>query len=98
MNAPTINPKPKDKFQTESSWLKEHKKLLENPAFDTAIDFAMLEFCRELAEDKNAPQMAGAYMMQIAGAHRLVDILKNLSSMPAIKPQNADTINLNHRV
>lgn len=92
------NPKPREKFQAEKQWIKGHKELLESPVFDTALDFAMLQFVRELAEDKNAAQMAGPYAMMITGAHKYVEILRGLSSMPVTTPKVLDPDNLNHRV
>lgn len=94
MATPNFNPTPREKFQSHPSSLDKHNELLQLPAFELAVDTALAEYMRQLAERGEESPWSTHYRM--AGAHEFIAVLKGLSRMPEPVKYLTPT-NLNHR-
>lgn len=87
MTSQQLNPSPKDKFQKNESFVKEHHDLLANPAFDRAEDVAMLSFSRSLAKDledagPNAQLVAVQNGIKLLGVQQFIAHFRMLAEKP----------------
>lgn len=90
-------PTPKAKFQAEAAYVREHKALIQTPAFERAIDTALLQFSNQLS--KTPPSdMGGAASsyLRLLGAQEFAHLLFNLAEQPIATPKR-DLDNLDHR-
>lgn len=87
---------PVQRFQTSPDNLSKHRKLVDSPEFQRALDFAMLDWSMEIAatvSDANSALRAG---FALAGAVQFMDRLKTLAETP--KPPSPPVQHgINHR-
>lgn len=91
---PNINPTPRAKFQAPVNNVKDHRALLELPAFDRAIDSALLEYQRLLADQSRDGNSAMAVGFRSMGAVEFVNILKTLGESSTVVTPKKDLDNL----
>ena len=94
------NPTPKSRFIESSQNISSHRKLVDDPAFQRSLDYAMLEFANTLARTSIEPQdiSLGAAGLKLRGAQEFLHIFRNLSEQPKDLPKIARLDNLNHAV
>lgn len=80
------NPSPKQKFLELGSNIELHRKLVDRPEFEYAIDTALLEFQRVLCEQRGDMSVAAANHLKICGAQEFIHVLRNLSELPQMAP------------
>lgn len=95
--APVTLLTPTQRFQMSSDNISKHRKLVDAPEFDRAIDFAVNQYSIQLSTnltDTTSGMIAG---FKLAGAQEFIAILKRLAEPP---PQiSASSMkNLNHNV
>lgn len=98
-NAPVnMAPTPKNRFRMSGTRISDHRKLIENPAFEGSVDYAMAEYQMILAMDtSHNPSQAAYNGLKACGAQEFLDVLKRLSEQP-IMPRVVQPANLNHQV
>lgn len=96
-----INPTPKQRFLEMGPWISAHRKMVDSPEFQRAIDFSLQHYVRFLTEtaptDLTQPNhvvASGMCFQRIQGARELIDVLTKLSEMPPpkIAPQTSDNL------
>lgn len=91
-----FNPSPKTRFRQHSDNLKHHRDLLEQVAFDRAMDFGLLQYMTQAASRVQDANGALALGYKILGVQEFLSTVKLLSEdMPVPPPQ--PTGNLEHR-
>lgn len=93
---PPVNPSPKTRFLSAKNAVQEHRALLDRPAMQFGLDFALLEYQRVLCESRGDMSMAAANHYKMAGAQEFVHVLRTLSETPRI-PTATPTGNLQHQ-
>lgn len=90
------NPSPRLRFQSGNGNIAAHHNLIELPAFDRGIDFAMLQYSSDLSESgqnqDNMKAMANGYKLQ--GAKEFLSLLKTLAEVPQFPMARKDVDNL----
>lgn len=80
--AHNLNPDPKDRFQSIDGNVSKHKKLLEDHSFERAIDFAILQYNRELANRNTDQYQAIKMAAKLEAIQEFVLILRTLAEKP----------------
>lgn len=91
------NPTPKQRFQSNPKLLTPHRDLVASPAFELSVDYAMLEYERQLSlvPFDNFNACAAAHLRKV-GAHEFLQVLRNLAESSV--PETPKPIgNLDHR-
>lgn len=95
---PVINPTPKTRFQESGQNIGSHRDMVDSQVFQRAIDFAVMEYTRQLATNTaQDSQRAAVNGFKQAGAMEFIDVLRNLSESPAPMPPPTQIPQLNHR-
>jgi hypothetical protein len=90
-----INPTPKQRFQQSNDNISKHKRLIEQPEFQRAIDYALREYGHRVNLDtENSPGTAGANSYRSLGAEQFVHELITLAETPPPPRAVVDTDNL----
>jgi hypothetical protein len=97
-----INPPPKARFQESQDNVSKHKRLLDLPELQRALDFALMEYQGRLSfeagtEGANAQLTAMAAMYKLKGVLEYIHVLKNLAEKPIPRPTIAPAPTLDHR-
>ena len=94
----TPNPTPKARFLESKDNIAAHHKLLDERATERGIDFALMQYARELADNPpNDMTNCAAHWLRLQGAHDFVKVLKTLAEVPA-PVKRVETPNLDHTV
>lgn len=97
---PIIVQTPRSRFLANTENIKQHRQLLDNAAFQRAMDTAMAEYIRavialsggkDLAE-AGAAQAQTACFNMISGAQQFVEVLSRLAEPYAVRPASPDKI------
>jgi hypothetical protein len=83
-----VNPSPKARFHESKDNISKHRDLIASREFERAIDFALLEYQRYMAQgpmDSNVNQALAGHYKQM-GAVEFVHILKTLAEEAPIPP------------
>jgi hypothetical protein len=92
------NPTPKQRFADSPLRVTKHRAMIESEAFEAAVDFAMLEYERQLSmiPFDNFNACAAAHLRKV-GAHEFLQLLRNLCET-AVAPTIKLNDNLDHRI
>lgn len=82
----------KERFQSRKANCEQHQRLIDDPQFQMSADAAMLQYAEELT---HGSRKAKAAHHALTGAHRFLEILKNLGEIPAPRPK-LPGVNLDH--
>lgn len=93
---PIVNPSPKNRFRLTKGFVGEHRAMLESPAFDRALDFAMLQYQLQAGAQIQDTNGGLAYGYKLLGVQEFVAVLRTLSEEVRIETAKNDE-NLNHR-
>jgi len=92
---PNVNPTPKQDFQSNQSWIKMHREMMQQPMLGVSIQFAMLHFQRLLTDTRTIDGNSAAQnFFKIQGVQEFLAILKNLGEMPDIPRTKLDNTKL----
>lgn len=91
MATPNPNPTPKQVYQSDGRQVSAHRALVESPVFENAVNAALLQYSRQLAEQ------GGKTGKLLTGAFQFVDVLRNLGETPKL-PKPPESMNLDHNV
>jgi hypothetical protein len=93
-----INPSPKTRFQENKNFVEQHRKLIERSDLQVSLDYAMLEYQKQLvATGSLGGNEAAASHFRMLGAHEFVQVFKLLAEQVQ-QPVPLKTVdNLNHR-
>jgi len=94
---PASNPSPKQKFLELGSNIEQHRRMVDRPEFETAIDTSLLEYQRVLCEQRGDMSVAAANHLKLCGAQEFIHVLRNLSELPQL-PQVEKITNLRHNI
>lgn len=95
---PVVNPSPKTRFQESGQNVGSHRDMVDSTVFQRAIDFAVMEYTRQLATDTaRTSGNAAINGFKQAGALEFIDVLRNLSESPQPVAPPAQIPQLNHR-
>lgn len=90
-----VNPSPKHRFQESKDNVEKHRNMLQSREFERAIDFALAEYQRYMAQgplDASPNQALAGHYKQM-GAVEFVHVLKTLAEPPpAITPRVIDQL------
>ena len=89
------NPTPKARFQSNKRAIEDHRRMIEQPAFDAGADFALMEYQRTLSQQAVSFNDAAANHFKISGALEFLQTLRNLAEMPVLTAK-MDKDNLTH--
>ena len=78
-DAPPRNPSPKQRFQQNTRLVKDYVGILDNPAFQVALDAALLEYQQLVSSQAKDALSASAAGFKIQGALEFVRTLKTLA-------------------
>lgn len=88
---PNVNPTPKQEFQTNQSWIKMHREMMQQPMLGVSLQFALLHYQRLLADVRTTDgNTAAQNFFKIQGAQEFLAILKNLGEMPEVSRTKLD--------
>jgi hypothetical protein len=91
------NPTPKTVFRESTDNIKAHNELTQSRPFTRAIDFALLEYQRELANECLKDMGKSAFVgLKMTGAQEFVRTLRGLADIQVSPPVIVDPDNLNH--
>ena len=90
------NPTPKNRFLDSGDNISKHRKMVDQPEFQRACDFAMLQYTAGLTNEIKDINSATACGLQLLGAQQFLLVLRNLSEVPKA-PTNIVPAGLNHR-
>lgn len=91
-----FNPSPKSQFRESAVNIREHRALLENPAFERALQFAQLEYQRHSASLIRDGNGALAHGYKLLGVQEFLSCLKLLSEETLVSAPTPPS-NLDHR-
>jgi hypothetical protein len=89
-----INPTPKSRFQSSSDNVAKHRKLLELPELQRALDYAMMSYSNRISfeiKDGNSAMIAGAKQLAI---HEFITEFKSLAETAPATAARRDLDNL----
>lgn len=89
------NKSPKQRFVEISQWIREHRQMVDSPAFTRGCDYALLQFQQSLAASITDGTTAATVGLQIKGAQLFLEMLRNLSETPT-PPARRNDDNLTH--
>ena len=75
MSRVVINPQPKFRFQESGGNISQHRDLLQSVAFQRAIDWALLQYQRQLCEEEGDLNQMAAKHLKIKGAQEFVKVI-----------------------
>lgn len=84
------NPTPQQRFQAEPKRLSAHRDMVGTAAFESASDFAMLEYSRLLATKVVDGNTSAATGLKLQGALEFLQTFRMLAESPTVrtaKPQ-----------
>ncbi len=89
---------PKTRFGLSDQNISKHRTMVDQPEFQRACDFAMLQLAYDLTVKNLSEEerMMGAAGLKLRGAHDFMEILKNISEKPKNIVPIPRTDNLNH--
>ncbi len=90
-----VNPSPKSRFQESKDNVQKHRDMLQTREFERAIDYALAEYQRIMAQGPmdSSPNLALAGHYKQMGAVEFVHVLKTLAEPPpAISPRIIDQL------
>jgi hypothetical protein len=97
------NPTPKHTFLEIPTWISDHRKLLDTPSFQRAIDYASRHYVRSLhgiaPSDLTHPNFMAASAMnfqRIQGMHDFIAVLMALSEVPPPRAAGKSSDNLDN--
>lgn len=77
------NPTPQQRFQANKGRIEEHRRLIEQDAFESGADFAIMEYQRLLSQQATTFNDAAASHFKITGALEFLQTFRLLAEMPA---------------
>ena len=83
MSRVVVNPQPKIRFQENGGNVSQHRDMLQNVAFQRAIDWSLLQYQRQLCEEAGDLNQAASKHLKLMGANEFVRCLFMLSETPA---------------
>lgn len=96
MSTPAFNPNPpaKARFQESSDNVSKHQKLIQQPEFQRGLDFARLEYQRQLAEGVNDMNKAAVAGIKLQAVEEFLILLKYLGekAIPFSAPKIVDNL------
>jgi hypothetical protein len=93
--APT-NLTPKQRFQLQALAINEHRDMVVSRPYQSSVDFGLLEYVNELADDVKDGNSAAAVGFKLQGAVSIIRTMKSLSETPQVtKTFKPETINYN---
>jgi hypothetical protein len=82
---------PKERFHQSSTFVAEHNKLVDHPAFERALDYAFLHYSDAIAKDDDTN---GFYRLQ--GAREFIQLLQTFHLPPQeMKPFQSKNLQAN---
>jgi len=92
------NTTPKFRFIESGNNVTQHRKMVDQPEFQRACDFAMLSFSLAVSQTPITQEelSLGAAGLKLRGAQDFLSIFRNLSEQPKV-PSNIVPVGLNHR-
>jgi hypothetical protein len=97
MSQVVSNPPPKKRFQESEQRIKDHRDLVQSPAFEQALDFALLQYQSQLAQvDLQNFNLAASCHLRMLGAQEFVQVLRNLAESIQLQPRVKLDEQLNH--
>lgn len=91
------NPRPKVRFQWSQDNVSKHRHLMESTDLQRGLDFALLEYQGQIANETTTDQGAAfAAAFKLKGALEFLNVLKYLAEPPIVLP-NRVSENLDHR-
>jgi len=91
------NLSPKSRLMSNKSTMEAHHSLVDKPAFQFGMDFALLEYQRVLCEQRADMQGAAANHFKLVGAQEFAHVLRTLADSPK-SPAPPPQQNLDHKV
>lgn len=96
----TIVQTPRSKFIATPENVKQHRALLDNAAFQRAMDTAMAEYVRAVIalsggkdlDSAGANQAMASCFAMISGAQQFVEVLSRLAEPYAVRPPQPEKI------
>jgi hypothetical protein len=89
-----INPTPKSRFQSSPDNVAKHRKLLELPELQRALDYALMSYSNRVSleiKDGNSAMVAGAKQLAV---HEFITEFKSLAETPPPASARKDLDNL----
>lgn len=97
VNAPNVNPTPKQRFQESADNVTKHREMIQDRAFQRGIDTALLEYQSFVSQEvSNNPGSAAFAGLKMNGAMEFVTILKLLGEQAQRVTPKLVTPNLDH--
>ena len=75
MSRVVINPQPKVRFQENGGNISQHRDMLQNVAFQRAIDWSLLQYQRQLCEESGDLNQCASKHLKLVGANEFVRCL-----------------------
>ena len=95
MSKVVFNLPPKARFQESGGNISQHRDLLQNVAFQRAIDWALLQYQRQLCEEQLDMNQSAAAYLKLKGAQEFVRCLFMLAESATMEVTQKIQ-NLNH--
>lgn len=92
---PIRNPNPRQRFQMNGTFLKDHHNLVDNPAFERGCDYALLQYQRQISESVTDANGAGAAGLKMKGVMEFLAVFRNLAETNVPTTKRLDD-NLQH--
>lgn len=89
------NPNPKERFQSSENRIANHRRLVDSEPFQTAIDYAVLQYQHEVSNQVADAHTASLVGAKIRAVQEFVATLRMLSEK-YLPPQRNRTDNLKH--
>lgn len=89
--ATITNPTPRQRFQQSAKTVSAHRELMQRPDLEAGMDFALMEYQRQLAQSVTTFNDAAANHFKITGALEYIQTLRNLaepSALPSLPKQD----------
>lgn len=83
-NQPITNKTPKVRFMETAANIHKHRALVDSEDFQRGVDFALLQYQLDLANQISDGNSAVGVGLRIKGAQEFLFTLRNLSEMPKI--------------
>jgi len=92
-----VNPSPRVRFQDVKQYVSEHRALMEDPRVQRAMDYAFLEYQRQLCDLKVDGNGAAANHFRMLGAMEFMTTFLLLGEPALQSPKAPEAPALNHR-
>lgn len=89
---------PRERFQTEPQRITAHRAMVERESFQSALDYAMLEYQRQVQQSADANNQLGALAgyFRILGAQEFAQVMTKLAEPAPAPPAFVPPPRLNH--